>query len=133
MEKAFYNSFPNNDFQFASKESDLSNYSNVSNGFGVVFFFSSLGYEIGIRNQVPVVSLSFRAEFEANSNRIFGWPAELDQPIKGVCVEMAEGAIFETLETLCVGGIGIDTFSKLCVLDEGNLVFRNFLADLLKS
>jgi surface carbohydrate biosynthesis protein len=131
FEKEFYDSIPNFKFNIAFKDSDLSNYSTADNGFGVVFFFSTLGYEIGARNQVPVVSISFRAKVEKNSYRTFGWPADLKLPIKGVCDEISEESILGTLETLHSGGIGIEIFKRLCVMDQGNDIFRKFLARYL--
>jgi surface carbohydrate biosynthesis protein len=126
-EKEFYESIELVALKVAEKYTDLGNYNLTRGGFGVVFFFSTLGYELGARGEIPIVCISYGAKFESNPNRIFGWLGRIPQTTKGVCTDLTEQAIMKTLHDLYSGGISQDLFRLICVVDPENRVFKNFL------
>ncbi|CAN1645454.1 hypothetical protein MCERH3_01333 [Candidatus Nanopelagicaceae bacterium] len=130
-ERIFFDSIGISKIEVQEKISDLDNYKLCSEAVGVVFFYSTLGYELGVRGETPICCINFRAQFENNPNRHFGWPSPHFSRIKGLTNEPTKSEIMKVLEELLLGGIDQKIFKSLLNYDPDNLIFKSFLKNKL--
>jgi surface carbohydrate biosynthesis protein len=113
--------------EFVSKENKNTNYNSMVNTYGVVFFSSTLGYELALNLNLAVVCISFRATYLNLPKESFGWPIVKDSCGLGFTNVLTYEEVSRVLNDLKQGGISKNLRSKLLASDPSNTTFKAYL------